>query len=832
MLFLNHLPKSCQARVARDTSDTDNHLTIDDFSPADDGNGSSVPFIDVANLKDLDLAELLEINFINNSVHHYRGKFQQVHSSLQGRIRELIANVRGSSQASQFSPELKAKLTDSFLKLVEQLNLSPLCLTSLNHLRMEIMEKRLWPLKFIDAMEFIPSGAFEGVLSSFGLFEECITIESPSVKWNSVRGKYCLAKVRLPFMNPTFPDAYDLELEARPPNSSFTVDLARLSAYGRKKALFEHLDVNFDELNNKLKLLQMINMLNGSHYRIGLCFPSTCSSAELQGAFNKFLEPFEVPLSLEIEDECTVADQEIELDNYQRVAIIVLGGLALLVGASTCYEYYLSNYRRDPAKSIYDGYLITFSALSNTRALFTDEGDRRLCVVETIILVFVALEFIGRSYVLPVFYGMINIKRPLDGLPKEYFTARKFFFIRGSSFAACTYVLGCSIILAYNICAHKSTIKPTLINYLKFAANRYLSYIRRLVGPIFLVYLMPLLGDGPIWHYYKQIYTGPCKDNILPSLLFYSNFASSLDDVCVPPSVILSTLFYLSLAAPIILYSLNNKMLGAIVFLGLILLGSIASVLPKYVFNLPVAPYEIAAMSSVAQAKLSFVHYYAATDQLLVVFVCGLFIGYLIKCKPKINLGGTFTNLVLWVGLMALPFISTNWNEGFKPLEGNFSQFSFVSWFVLSKIMWAAGFGWMMFACSTDRAGPFSDLFRVPLLRPLTKLAFTVYINHITILSFRQLSKKELGPLTHVEILTDDLADIVIAFIVSYIFYILIERPMYYWIKIVLQLQPQQLPPNGGRFSTNDLESNGKRNRKEEEGEFALKPLNSSETRH
>lgn len=121
----------------------------------------------------------------------------------------------------------------------------------------------------------------------------------------------------------------------------------------------------------------------------------------------------------------------------------VLGGLALLVGVSTCYEYYLKNYRRDDtAKSVYDGYLVTFSALANTKALFADEGDRRLCVVETIILVFVALEFVGRSYVLPVFYGMINIKRPLEGLPKEYFTARKFFFIRGSSFAACTYVLG------------------------------------------------------------------------------------------------------------------------------------------------------------------------------------------------------------------------------------------------------------------------------------------------------------------------------------------------------------------------------------------------------
>lgn len=147
VLFLNHLPASCQARVARDISDTDNHLSIDDFASSEDANGSSIPFVDLANLKDLDLAELLEINFINNTVHHYRGKLQQVKGSLHGRIKELISSVRGSSQASQFSPELKAKLTDSFVKLVAQLNLSPMCLTGLNHIRLEIMEKRLWPLK-------------------------------------------------------------------------------------------------------------------------------------------------------------------------------------------------------------------------------------------------------------------------------------------------------------------------------------------------------------------------------------------------------------------------------------------------------------------------------------------------------------------------------------------------------------------------------------------------------------------------------------------------------------------------------------------------------------
>lgn len=117
--------------------------------------------------------------------------------------------------------------------------------------------------------------------------------------------------------------------------------------------------------------------------------------------------------------------------------------LSVVVGASTCYEYYLLNYCEDSSKNPYDSYLITFSAISNTEALFTEEQcDQRLNVVDTLVLAFVALEFVGRSYAFPIFYGMVNIKRSLNGLPKEYFTAKKFFFIRGGSFAACTYLIG------------------------------------------------------------------------------------------------------------------------------------------------------------------------------------------------------------------------------------------------------------------------------------------------------------------------------------------------------------------------------------------------------
>lgn len=116
--------------------------------------------------------------------------------------------------------------------------------------------------------------------------------------------------------------------------------------------------------------------------------------------------------------------------------------LGALVSASTLYEYYLLNFRENKDKTRYDSYLITFSAINNTKDLFEVEScEKRLSVVDTVVTFFVCFEFVGRSYVMPVFYGMINVKRALEGLPKEYFTAKKFFFIRGSSFAACTYIL-------------------------------------------------------------------------------------------------------------------------------------------------------------------------------------------------------------------------------------------------------------------------------------------------------------------------------------------------------------------------------------------------------
>lgn len=120
-------------------------------------------------------------------------------------------------------------------------------------------------------MKLFPSGLLDGLFTSVGEYEECLHIVSPDYKLNGIQGQYCLAKVALPFLNPSYDSsAYDHSAETT-----------------LKRSFIEHLNLNYDELNNKLKMLQLTNMFNESYFRVGICFPSTCTAVELARVVNK-----------------------------------------------------------------------------------------------------------------------------------------------------------------------------------------------------------------------------------------------------------------------------------------------------------------------------------------------------------------------------------------------------------------------------------------------------------------------------------------------------------------------------------------------------------------
>jgi hypothetical protein len=110
-------------------------------------------------------------------------------------------------------------------------------------------------------------------------------------------------------------------------------------------------------------------------------------------------------------------------------------------------------------------------------------------------------------------------------------------------------------------------------------------------------------------------------------------------------------------------------------------------------------------MNSVPEIRHSLLHYLGSTQQNISTFIIGLIVGYLIRKKPNLNTGGKLGNVILWITLPLLPPIASYWSEGFKASKGEFSQLSFIMWFLSGRVMWSLGYGWIVFACCTKRGG-------------------------------------------------------------------------------------------------------------------------------
>lgn len=111
--------------------------------------------------------------------------------------------------------------------------------------------------------------------------------------------------------------------------------------------------------------------------------------------------------------------------------------LIVLVIMSTCFEIISNNDRLNTLKAVDSinqrpalmWFIESFSVLSNSRQLLSRRDDR-LKIIDALLVGYVTLEFFGRAYTMEAFHGLIGLKRTNVGVPREFFTANKFFWIR------------------------------------------------------------------------------------------------------------------------------------------------------------------------------------------------------------------------------------------------------------------------------------------------------------------------------------------------------------------------------------------------------------------
>ena len=117
---------------------------------------------------------------------------------------------------------------------------------------------------------FPPKGFFEGVFADFGEYDQCLSVQSPSVNaLPTIQGKYCVSKFILPFPSIDFSSYHESGREL--------YDL-----FGFKAEEFAQLGKTTEK-----NMVEGFNMINGSIYQLGICIPSVCTPQEVETMLNK-----------------------------------------------------------------------------------------------------------------------------------------------------------------------------------------------------------------------------------------------------------------------------------------------------------------------------------------------------------------------------------------------------------------------------------------------------------------------------------------------------------------------------------------------------------------
>jgi hypothetical protein len=130
----------------------------------------------------------------------------------------------------------------------------------------------------------MPSGLLEGVFASFGEFDECLDIESPSENGSPIYGQYCL-------MSPVIPYPKLNNYQQRDEEINFGDSFKLWSDF-----LVENKINKYLEINPMLKFIEAMNLYNGSVFRIGICIPDKCDPGDVGQAVNKCKNNFFVTL--------------------------------------------------------------------------------------------------------------------------------------------------------------------------------------------------------------------------------------------------------------------------------------------------------------------------------------------------------------------------------------------------------------------------------------------------------------------------------------------------------------------------------------------------------
>ncbi|XP_054159959.1 nose resistant to fluoxetine protein 6-like [Oppia nitens] len=681
------------------------------------------------------------------------------------------------------------------------LNLSHECQQSLYRIADGIQNNQLWAFQFFDASGKLAAGLTQGVITSFGDYDQCLQIKSPDSNGNrhTIYGKYCLVK---PYID--YPNFKVLEKFLK---FSFLTNESNVMT---KKEMMNNL--------NLFKLLFAYNLVAKRFYfyHYGLCMPSTCSANDLTNALQKIVPG--VPL--EVGPTCDVISEPVDWNVYQMIMLIISLTFIFLVITSTFIQIIYKNlivcndkHQSSTANYTVFHQLLSYFSLIEANKRLVSRFRERLAIADGLMFVYVLWITTALSYGSIVNVGFVGYKKIHNSYLINIMKDSKYFWMK-SMFPRDSIFLLSGLIISYDYFGDKNEkLCLTICQYIRFAVEKWYRFTVRMVSPMLVLNILSLIGDGPNWHSGDDIWVNICRDKWWKNLLFINNFENSIMNTCNPLSWLLSAIFQLQLIAPIFMipYKVMPRY-GYITSLLIFTFGCFATIAPKVIQGLRLIPYEISEIYTIADTKYCLFRFMLYTDQFVSIFIIGLTTGYILRHEKSLLDLLYHKNKYIShsIGFICLTtsVLGVVWSERFKDINQIPNKLNLDIWFVFGKILWTFGNIWLIGYCFTNTNGYIIRLLKTLPFRVITRLTYTTYFLSYPVIMYRILTTRDIIEISHSSQLRDLYLNLTVMISLAYIVYVFIEHPMLSILESIIKIINKTTKINQTINTCKTIESN------------------------
>ncbi|XP_067126435.1 nose resistant to fluoxetine protein 6-like isoform X2 [Centruroides vittatus] len=498
-------------------------------------------------------------------------------------------------------------------RIAKEINITQECKESFKQFLYGLQNNKVWAFKMFDSWGKLPVGHFGGTLTDYGSYYQCKrTVDDVkktfSTDWKNFSSRYCILDYRLP-----------------PPSVAKDI-----SPYNTVPDFLNITDK--DSVQNNLASYAHVYLQHA--IRIGMCVPSSCSSEDIQITSKKFLNNIGIEGIVKV-SHCD-SDAPVTMNTEQKVVIIFISSLILLVMIGTIMELlqiHASNYDVEKQNSgLTKEIFLSFSLYTNVQKLFRNKKSS-----ETLTVLY-GIRVISISWIILCHSHLYVDTQSIAGILfyKEFFRGFNLQFIANGTLSVDTFFFISGLLVSYTtlniVRKHKKKFNiPVFIIYRFFRLTPTYAVV------IAILFLLPLLGDGPVWNLTLDPELEKCRKGWWRNLLFINNFIESHNG-CLDHSWYLATDTQLYMASLLVVIPLIRwPTLGLIINFILLILSMIVTAFITLYMKLPPTALT-ASYSNSSDRFLDWSRVYYKPYPHAGAFCIGLATGYLLVKKPQLKL--------------------------------------------------------------------------------------------------------------------------------------------------------------------------------------------------